>query len=46
MKRYAWIAGGALLVIALALGLAVLLPPRDILYDFIMLYCVLIYSSS
>ena len=38
MKRYAWIAGGALLVVALALGLALLLPPRETLYDFIMLY--------
>jgi hypothetical protein len=38
MKRYAWIAGGALGVVALALGLALILPPRDMLYDFIMLY--------
>jgi len=38
MKRYAWITGGTLLVIALALGLAVILPPREILYDFVMLY--------
>jgi hypothetical protein len=38
MKRYAWVAGGVLLVIALALGLALALPPRDAIYDFIMLY--------
>jgi hypothetical protein len=37
MKRYAWITGGVLLVIALALGLAIVLPQR-IVSDYIMLY--------
>lgn len=38
MKRYAWIAGGALFVIALAFGLAAVLPQREKVYDYIMLY--------
>jgi hypothetical protein len=38
VKHYAWIAGGALLAVALALGLALILPPDKTPYDFIMLY--------
>lgn len=38
MKSYTWIAGGVLLVMALIIGLAVILPQRETVYDFIMLY--------
>jgi hypothetical protein len=38
MRRYALITGGAIVVIALALGLALVLPQRESIYDFIMLY--------
>ena len=38
MKRYLWIAGGVLLVIASSLGLAAILPQREQVFDFIMLY--------
>jgi len=38
MKRYLWIAGSVFLVIAISLGLAAILPPREQVFDFIMLY--------
>ena len=37
-KIYAWLAGGILLVVALTMGLAAILPERQRVYDFIMLY--------
>lgn len=38
MKRYVWVAGCILLVIALSLGLALILPHIEKIQDFVMLY--------